>query len=115
MSGRFDTEEDNIKINKEYTLPCPYGEDHTHHYKTICFCRGEDENVTIVEIDMYTGEVFKFEGDIYPHNNPSERRQAVSLLYRPENDVTPHHNTIIAQHKGIQYLTHAPSKSDDED
>ena len=105
----WDLQEDHIKINKEYTLPCPYGEDYTHHYKTICYCRGkEDDKVIIVEIDMYTGEVFKFEGDIYPHSNPSDRRQAVSLFYNSENDRAPHHNSIIVQHKGKQYLTHAP-------
>lgn len=109
MSNLYDLEDDDIKINKEYTLTCPYGEDYTHHYKTICYCRNEDEKVVIVEIDMYSGEVFKFEGSIYPHNNPSDRRQAVSLFYSKENDITPQHNTIIYQHKGIQYLTHAPS------
>jgi len=105
---RYDLEDGDIEINKEYTLTCPYGEDHTHHYKTICYCRDQDERAVIIEIDMYTGEVFKFEGDIYPHLNPSDRRQAVSLFYKTENDRVPHHNTIISQHKGKQYLTHAP-------
>ena len=113
--SRYDLQEDDIKINKQYRLTCPYGEDYTHHYKTICYCRGEDDKVSIVEIDMYTGEVVKFEGDIYPHINPSDRRQAVSLFYKTENDNTPHHNSIIFQHKGNQYLTHAPRMSYDED
>ena len=54
MSNLYDLEDDDIKINKEYTLTCPYGEDHTHHYKTVCYCRNEDEKVVIVEIDMFS-------------------------------------------------------------
>jgi len=106
---------DDMKINKEYKLKCPYGEDNTHHYKTICYCRDEGEKVVVVEIDMYSGEVFKYEGDVFPHSNPSDRRQAVSLFYKTENCCTPHHNTIIYQHKGNQYLTHAPRMSYIED
>ena len=104
----FDVKDDDIKINKQYSLPCPHGEDYTHHYKTVCYCRDEDKKEVIIEINMYTGEVSKFEGDIYQHLNPSNRRQAVSLFYRTENDHTPQHNTIIYQHKGVQYLLHAP-------
>jgi hypothetical protein len=101
-----------ILPHKDFTdsdimLACPYRfndeSQESHQEKVICYCRTEDEKlIKRVEVDLYTGAVSYTIIESSKSENPSSRRQAVSIAINPEN-ASPFSLNVF-QHKGHTYM-----------
>ena len=97
----------NLKLDEEIILGNPFDKEtpNTHQETVICYCRTEDEKyIKRVEVNLYTGEVQMKIINESDGENPSSRRQGVSIKMSNEfnND---EFNFNIAQHKGQTYLS----------
>jgi len=80
----------------------PDPDPHTHPTKVICYCREEDDTFTIrVEVDLITGETSRLR-ILNTSDNPSQRRQGVSILINPEN--SDKFYLDVYEHKGLTFL-----------
>lgn len=100
--------DDELFIGKrdELIIGNPYGGmNESHQTKVICYCRHEDETfIKMIEIDLFTGETKMSIIKNDDSNNPSSRRQGVSILLEPEGKDQPFYLNI-AQHKGHTYIS----------
>lgn len=96
-----------LKPNENIIVGNPYDKENSesHQIKVICYCRTEDDAyVKMVEVDLITGETKMTLIKNDESNNPSSRRQAVSIVIEPEG-MSPPFNLNILQHKGNTYIT----------
>ena len=101
-----------ILPHKDYTnfdimLACPFkfndDSNESHQEKVICYCRAEDERfIKRVEVDLYSGAISYTVIAAFKSENPSSRRQAVSIAMRPEYGDPFLLN--VFQHKGNTYM-----------
>jgi len=88
-------------------LACPFklnnDSNQSHQEKVICYCRTEDEKLLKrIEVDLYTGAISYTIIEDSKSENPSSRRQAVSIAMSPE-DGRPFLLNVF-QHKGNTYM-----------
>ena len=84
-------------------LKCP-GCDNEYLHQNIVnvFCRDEDKDVMLVTVDNISGDI-QTTKNAHPKNNPSPRRQALSILFKCE--LCNHAPVLtILQHKGGTYI-----------
>lgn len=83
-----------FKNGDELLITYPYDQGYFWHpIEVHTFSRREDEETKKTKIDLYTGEVEESTLD-----NPSSRRQAISIIMRSEEEL--YCRLDISQHKG---------------
>ena len=93
----------------EKSLVCPTcGEHNTlHHEEITVYARGEDDDtVKVVEVNAFNGDTKTVTAKNHQTNNPSPRRNALSLTLSCETCPVGEkvHTLHIAQHKGATLM-----------